>query len=319
VVAHQHAGVDAASRLLACLGQRFQPAPPILITLKNGPPRIASGQHLIKRSGKLRRANKLAEDWRTVRSIFCVHMRLDSKCALLKIVNHDASPVPFRARARIGPFELDLGRVCQLRRTATSQKNVPMKLGIVLPWLGVAGLLAASVSLYSSNQTKDAELAKLREASQQAQRLSAELAEVKEQAQAQRFEIARLRSDTEDLLRLRNEVRQLGEEKQQALKRVQSAQAAADQAQQQLQTQTQQTRQIFQTSACINNLRQLDAAKQQWALENKKSPVAVPTVQDILPYLPGRTMPVCPAGGQYTLNAVNQLPTCSITGHVLPK
>ena len=73
-----------------------------------------------------------------------------------------------------------------------------------------------------------------------------------------------------------------------------------------------------QTNACINNLRQIDGAKQQWALENKKTPGAIPTAQDITPYLMRGVFPTCPAGGTYTLNAVNAAPTCSIPGHVMP-
>ena len=49
-----------------------------------------------------------------------------------------------------------------------------------------------------------------------------------------------------------------------------------------------------QQNACINNLRQIDAAKNQWALEKGKKPTDVPTTQDLLPYL--RSWPVCPAG-----------------------
>jgi hypothetical protein len=70
-----------------------------------------------------------------------------------------------------------------------------------------------------------------------------------------------------------------------------------------------------QQNACINNLRQLDAAKNQWALENSKSADAVPTKSDLLPYL--RSWPTCPQGGTYTLNPVDQNPTCSIPGHHL--
>lgn len=73
-----------------------------------------------------------------------------------------------------------------------------------------------------------------------------------------------------------------------------------------------------QQNACINNLRQLDAAEQQWALENGKPATAVPTKADLLPYLSGHTWPVCPQGGTYTISAVNDKPTCSIPGHVLP-
>ena len=72
-------------------------------------------------------------------------------------------------------------------------------------------------------------------------------------------------------------------------------------------------------NTCINNLRQIDGAKQQWALERQKGPDAVPQPQDILPYLLNGQMPQCPGGGRYTLNAVSNAPTCSIAGHMLPQ
>jgi hypothetical protein len=75
-------------------------------------------------------------------------------------------------------------------------------------------------------------------------------------------------------------------------------------------------RAVSQQNACVNNLRQLDAAKNEWALEKGKTNGAVPTKEDLLPYL--RSWPVCPAGGTYTINAVGVPPTCSIPGHVLP-
>ena len=75
-------------------------------------------------------------------------------------------------------------------------------------------------------------------------------------------------------------------------------------------------RETAQRNACINNLRQIDAAKQQWALEKGKQATDVPTWDDLKPYL-GR-IPHCPAGGTYTINAVGQPPQCSVPGHVLP-
>ncbi len=74
-----------------------------------------------------------------------------------------------------------------------------------------------------------------------------------------------------------------------------------------------------QKNACINNLRQIDAAKQQWALENGKMGSAVPTEADLMPYLGHGHFPTCPEGGTYTINAVDQPPTCSISGHKLPQ
>ena len=57
-----------------------------------------------------------------------------------------------------------------------------------------------------------------------------------------------------------------------------------------------------QQNACINNLRQIDGAIQQWALETKQSATApiLPDGSQIQPYL-GRgnlgTLPTCPAAG----------------------
>ena len=70
------------------------------------------------------------------------------------------------------------------------------------------------------------------------------------------------------------------------------------------------------TTTCINNLRLLDGAKQQWALENNKTANAVPQMSDLAPYLKFPAL-VCPAGGNYTLNPVNTVPACSQPGHTL--
>ena len=75
-------------------------------------------------------------------------------------------------------------------------------------------------------------------------------------------------------------------------------------------------RTISQQNACINNLRQIDAAKNEWALEKGKKDGDVPAKEDLKPYL--RKWPVCPQGGTYTINAVGKPPECSIPGHALP-
>ena len=66
------------------------------------------------------------------------------------------------------------------------------------------------------------------------------------------------------------------------------------------------------SAACINNLRQLDSAKQQWALENGKNTNDVPSWDGINLYI-GRGVK-CPKGGTYILGRVSQLPKCSIGG-----
>jgi len=77
-------------------------------------------------------------------------------------------------------------------------------------------------------------------------------------------------------------------------------------------------RSTAQRNACINNLRQIDNAKQLWATENKKTDADVPAEADIMPYLnKGTTMPTCPGNGKYTINAVSVNPTCDAPGHTL--
>jgi prepilin-type N-terminal cleavage/methylation domain-containing protein len=82
-----------------------------------------------------------------------------------------------------------------------------------------------------------------------------------------------------------------------------------------------------QQNACINNLRQIDGAKQTWALENHLVATASPTDTDIQPYL-GRgangQLPVCPADSQetfdtsYKANDLQTAPSCKIdsTNHI---
>jgi len=81
-----------------------------------------------------------------------------------------------------------------------------------------------------------------------------------------------------------------------------------------------------QINACINNLRQIDGAIQQWALENKAAPAAAVTEAALTPYL-GRgtgavidTDIVCPGGGTYSVTTVAVEPACTLSanGHALP-
>jgi prepilin-type N-terminal cleavage/methylation domain-containing protein len=78
-----------------------------------------------------------------------------------------------------------------------------------------------------------------------------------------------------------------------------------------------------QKNICINNLKQIDAAIQQWALECNRPETAAVTSPNIIPYLKGSV--VCPAGGtsfddSYTIVTVATLPVCQRVpqSHVLP-
>src|SRR3954463_6748562 len=77
-------------------------------------------------------------------------------------------------------------------------------------------------------------------------------------------------------------------------------------------------REASQKNACIANLKQIDGAKNTWALENKKVNGSTPVKTDLYgadKYI--RDEPGCPANGTYTLQVVSEKPTCSLsaTGH----
>jgi prepilin-type N-terminal cleavage/methylation domain-containing protein len=82
-----------------------------------------------------------------------------------------------------------------------------------------------------------------------------------------------------------------------------------------------------QANACINNLRQIDAAAQQFALEKGKTTgQSISFPGDLTPYIKmnaNNSIPACPAGGTYADAAVGAIPTCSLSTsvdppHVLP-
>ena len=78
-----------------------------------------------------------------------------------------------------------------------------------------------------------------------------------------------------------------------------------------------------QKNACINNLRQIDGAKEQWALENKKKDGDTPTSAELFgASLYMRDSPTCPAdGAAYTLQPVGTKQSCvngPTLSHLLP-
>ena len=73
-----------------------------------------------------------------------------------------------------------------------------------------------------------------------------------------------------------------------------------------------------QANACINNLRQIDGAKQQWALETKQGTGASPANTSLQPYVGrgsagGIFPPLCPGNGTYAVGLVSAAPTCTLS------
>jgi hypothetical protein len=84
---------------------------------------------------------------------------------------------------------------------------------------------------------------------------------------------------------------------------------------------------ISSANDCINRLRQIDAAANEFALEKGKTKgEAINYPDDLTPYIKldsAGEIPPCPSGGIYTIKKVNDKPTCSLgttvtPAHVLP-
>ena len=86
-------------------------------------------------------------------------------------------------------------------------------------------------------------------------------------------------------------------------------------------------RESSRAKACVGNLKQIDSAKQQSAMDNKLAGTSsatfsidgTTTSSGTTYQLVGasgyiRAQPVCPSGGAYTLNGVSAIPTCNISG-----
>jgi hypothetical protein len=75
---------------------------------------------------------------------------------------------------------------------------------------------------------------------------------------------------------------------------------------------------IYASESCVSILHYILGAKATWAIEQKKTGTDVPTEGELFgPGLYVEHVPKCPQGGKYKLNAVKDLPECSIPGHTL--
>lgn len=81
-----------------------------------------------------------------------------------------------------------------------------------------------------------------------------------------------------------------------------------------------QARDSSRSRSCVSNLKQIDAAKQQFAMDNRLAGSATVADSDIVgTYIKGSALPQCPSGGTYTIGTVDTDPACSIGGdHTLP-
>ena len=76
-------------------------------------------------------------------------------------------------------------------------------------------------------------------------------------------------------------------------------------------------RETSRTKTCVANLRQIEAGKEQWAMETKAASDAAVVEGDLTPnYI--KNWPDCPSGGDYTIGNVDEDPSCDGSAdHVL--
>ena len=82
-----------------------------------------------------------------------------------------------------------------------------------------------------------------------------------------------------------------------------------------------QARTRSQISTCVSNLKQIEGAKEQWAMVNKKGATDTPTSTELVGSVTDgfiKTYPSCPTSGTYTIGNMSTRPVCTVAGHVLP-
>jgi hypothetical protein len=125
-------------------------------------------------------------------------------------------------------------------------------------------------------------------------------------------ELNRLRSEVAELHRLRAEVALLRRQKEDA-DRLQRDNARLNVAFKPPAADDERV-QTDSMARCFVNMRLIEGAKDQWALEHKKRTGAVVNADELADYLKDNAVPTCPAGGTYTLSQVGELSSCSVHG-----
>jgi prepilin-type N-terminal cleavage/methylation domain-containing protein len=78
-------------------------------------------------------------------------------------------------------------------------------------------------------------------------------------------------------------------------------------------------RESAQLNSIGNNLRLLESAKQQWALEYKKASAAPVTTVELTAYLRNNSMPASVVGETYNVSSVSELVTADFSGTLVDK
>ena len=196
-------------------------------------------------------------------------------------------------------------------------------------WACLVLVIVAEVALFRAYRDRDALQTDFNNSQAELRQAAAERDELKNSnAGLQASELSRLRKQNQllsnQVVQWRTSLDELNFESRSNALHLATARTALRLQQQHLEQLETQNQQILDASAtviarktCLSNLRFIDDAKQQWALDTGKPPRTVPKAKDLQIYFKDGVLPECPGGGTYSLNALNEVPTCSIPGHAL--
>ena len=196
-------------------------------------------------------------------------------------------------------------------------------------WACLVLVVVAEVALFRAYRDKDALQTDLNNSRAELRQAVTERDGLKNSsAGLQAAELSRLRKQNQllsnQVVQWRTSLDELNFESRSNALHLATARTALRLQQQHLEQLETQNQKILDASAtviarktCLSNLRFIDDAKQQWALDTGKPPRTVPKAKDLQIYFKDGVLPECPGGGTYSLNALNEVPTCSISGHAL--
>jgi prepilin-type N-terminal cleavage/methylation domain-containing protein len=83
-------------------------------------------------------------------------------------------------------------------------------------------------------------------------------------------------------------------------------------------------RETSRAKSCVANLKQIESAKEQWAMDTRAAPTATPTANDLCGptlYIKAAavgTLPQCPSNGAYTIGDMATRPICGVGTNATP-
>jgi myosin heavy subunit len=196
-----------------------------------------------------------------------------------------------------------------------------LKVGIISV-IAVAGVATSLAIQYQSQARLREENQALRQQASQLAQMAAENERLSNLVVQAKGAEPLSREQMSDLLRLRSEVGRLRQESKQLetfqaenrqlRTRLAGVPAATITRDEKVLSPEEEARNL-----CINNLRHIDGAIQQYALDHKLTADDTVTSQQVLSYLNDTNVIRCPLGGTYRFGRIGDSPSCSVPGHAL--